>query len=154
MYDPEPGRARDVLALVNEIPLAFFRLSAFAGEMFADLGLGPPERGALRTLFVDGQRSAPDFAMRKPVSREIVEPLLDGLVARGLVRTEPSPEAGQPKIYVLTQQGIDVCVEIQRRELDVIDRLIPKTGEADFGKAAAALAALNTVLGEDLDARR
>jgi DNA-binding MarR family transcriptional regulator len=154
MYDPAPSRARDVLSVINEIPRAFFRLSAIAEELFVDMGLGAPERGALRDLFVEGESAAPDLARRKAVTRQAVQATLDGLVAKGLVRTEINPRHKRSKHYVLTQAGIEACVEIQRREMEKIASLVQGTGEADFAKAASALAALNDVLAKDLDARR
>jgi DNA-binding MarR family transcriptional regulator len=154
MYEPAPGRDRDVLALINEIPRAFFRLSAMAEGLFADLGLGPPERGTLRDLFVEGESAAPDLARRKAVSRQAVQAVLDGLVAKGLVRAEINPRHKRSKLYVLTKAGIETCVELQRREMEKISSLVGGAGEADFAKAAAALSALNTVLAQDLDTRR
>lgn len=154
MYDPDPGRNRDVLSLINEIPRAFFRLAAIAEELFADMGLGPPERGTLRDLFVEGESAAPDLARRKAVSRQAVQAVLDGLVAKGLVRTEINPRHKRSKHYVLTQAGIEACVEIQRREMEKIASLMGGAGDADFANAAAALAALNAVLAEDLNKRR
>ena len=153
MYDPDPGRARDVLALVNEIPRAFFRLSAIAADLFLDLGLGPSERGALRDLFVDGENSAPELARRKAISRQAVQRVLDGLVAKGLVRSETNPRHKRSKLYVLTPAGIEICVEIQRREVEKIASLIDGTGDADFATAAEALTALNAVLAGELGAR-
>lgn len=154
MYDPSPGRNRDVLALVNEIPRAFFRLSAIAEELFADLGLGPPERGTLRDLFVEGESSAPDLARRKAISRQAVQRVLDGLVAKGLVRAQINPRHKRSKHYVLTQLGIDTCVEIQRRELEKIASVIDAASSADFAAAADALADLNALLAKHLEPRR
>lgn len=154
MYDPGPIPARDVLALVNEIPRAFFRLSAIAGDLFADLGVGGPERGVLRELFIEGEGAAPDFARRKAVTRQGMQAILDRLVAKGLVRSEINPRHKRSKNYVLTQAGIETCVEIQRRELEKIGELMREAPGADFAAAAAALAALNTVLAGDLDRRR
>ena len=154
MYEPAPGRNRDVLSLINEIPRAFFRLSAVAEDLFADLGVGPSERGVLRDLFVEGESAAPELARRKAVSRQAVQHVLDGLVAKALVRPEANPRHKRSKHYVLTKAGIDMCVEIQRREMEKIAALADELGEADFAKAAGALAALNAALASALDARR
>lgn len=153
MYDPGPIPARDVLTLINEIPRAYFRLSAIADELFADLGLGGPERGTLRELFVEGESSAPEFARRKAVSRQAVQSTLDGLVAKGLVRTEINPRHKRSKLYVLTAKGIEMCVELHRRELSKISALLEKTAPADYRRAAEAVSVLNEILARDLDAR-
>lgn len=154
MYDPAPGRARDVLSVINEIPRAFFRLSAIAEDLFADLGLGPAERSKLRELFVEGESTAPDLARRRAVSRQAVQAVLDRLVVKGLVRTEINPRHKRSRHYVLTQAGIETCVEIQRREMEKIASLLHGAGDADFARAAEALAALNALLAADLDQRR
>jgi len=153
MYDPDPGPARDVLALVNEVPRAFFRLSAIADDLFADLGVGAPERGVLRDLFVEGEGSAPEFARRRPVSRQAMQAVLDRLVEKGLVRAEANPRHKRSMNYVLTAAGIDICVELQRRELAKIESLVARIGPADFAAAAAALAAINRAVAADLDRR-
>ncbi len=154
MYDPGPIPARDVLALVNEIPRAFFRLSAIADSLFSDLGVGGPERGVLRDLFVEGEGAAPDFARRKAVSRQAMQAVLDSLVEKGLVRTEINPRHKRSKHYVLTKAGIEACVEIQRRELEKISALMNPAPPADFAAAAAAVAALNAILAAEIDSRR
>lgn len=154
MYDPGPGRARDILALVNEVPRLFFRLAAIAEDLFADLGVTPPERGVLRDLFVEGQSSAPELARRCAKSRQAVQPILDSLVAKGLVRTEANPRHKRSQHFVLAPQGIETCVEIQRREMTQIATLMEGAGSTDFAAAAAALSALNELLASELDARR
>lgn len=154
MYDPGPIPARDVLALINEIPRAFFRLSAIADELFADLGVAGPERGVLRDLFVEGEGAAPEFARRKAVTRQAVQTVLDRLVEKGLVRAEINPRHKRSMNYVLTKAGIEICVELQRRELDKISTLMKSAPPADFAAAAAAVATLNAVLSADLDGRR
>ena len=154
MYDPDPSPERDVLATINEIPKAFFRLSAIAESLFADLGVGPAERGILRDLFIEGEATAPDMARRKPVTRQSIQPVLDGLVAKGFVRTVDNPRHKRSKLYSLTQAGVTRCVELQTRELAVIREMIGDIGEKDFAAAAAALRAMNSRLDEKISQAR
>lgn len=151
MYDPGPSPEADVLATINEVPRAFFRLVAVADEIFRDLGVGPPERGVLRELFVEGQDTAPSLARRKPVSRQAMQTILDGLAAKGLVKIEENPRHKRSKFYCLSQQGIDLCVELQRRELAAIRGMIGEAAPADFAAAAAALKTLNELLAKKLN---
>ncbi len=150
MYDLEPSPERDVLAAVNEVPRAFFRLAAMAQNIFTDLGVSPGERGVLRELFVDGQDTAPSLAQRKPVSRQAMQAILDGLVAKGLVRIDDNPRHKRSKLYRLAPQGIDLCVELQKREIAAIRELMDEAPEADFAAAAAALQTLNRLLARKL----
>ncbi|MEZ5927561.1 MAG: helix-turn-helix domain-containing protein [Parvularculaceae bacterium] len=151
MYELEKSPEGDVLAMINEVPKAFFRLSAIAETVFADLGVSASERGVMRTLFIDGERTAPDLARMKPVTRQAAQSVLDGLVAKGLVEAIDNPRHKRSKLYVLTRDGIDLCVRLQDRELDAIRALLPTAGAADFAGAAEALRVLSEALAARLD---
>lgn len=153
MYEPDPGPASDVLATVNEVPKAFFRLAAISEPLLADFGITPPERGTLRDLFLEGEATAPDIARRKPVKRQSIQPVLDGLVAKGLVRAFENPKHKRSMLYALTREGVDLCVEIQTRELAVIRELLDNMAADDFAAAARALKAMNARLEDKIVTR-
>ncbi len=150
MYEPEPGPERDALAVINEIPRAFFRLSAVAETVFGELGISAPERGVMRDLFIEGEATAPDLAQRKPVTRQSIQPVLDSLVAKGFVRTRENPRHKRSRLYALTQSGIEHCVEVQKRELVAIREMIAEMNAVDFAAAAAVLQAMNERLAEKI----
>lgn len=154
MYDPDPGPESDVLATINEVPKAFFRLSAIAETVFADLGVSGAERGVLRDLFIEGEATAPEMARRKPVTRQSIQPVLDGLVEKGFVRAIDNPSHKRSKLYSLTPEGIAHCVELQKRELAAIRDMLAGMSKADFAAAAAALKAMNSRLDEKINAAR
>lgn len=154
MYDPDPGPESDVLATINEVPKAFFRLSAIAETVFADLGVSGAERGVLRDLFIEGEATAPEMARRKPVTRQSIQPVLDGLVGKGLARTVDNPRHKRSKLYSLTPSGVARCVELQKRELAVIRDMLAGMSKADFAAAAEALKAMNSRLDEKINAPR
>jgi DNA-binding MarR family transcriptional regulator len=151
MYDPGPSLEGDVLAAINEIPRAFFRLAAVAEEVFADLGVSAAERGVMRELFIEGQDTAPSLARKKPVSRQSMQTVLDSLAAKGLVCVAVNPRHKRSKFYCLSQEGIALCVELQQRELSAIRELIAGAAPSDFAAAAGALKVLNDVLARRLD---
>jgi DNA-binding MarR family transcriptional regulator len=139
MYDPDPGPEADILATINEVPRAFFRLSAIAEQVFGDLGVTGAERGVMRHLFVEGEATAPDLARSKPVTRQSMQAILDGLVAKGFAISESNPRHKRSKLYALTPTGVALCVEIQKRELAAIRELMAGADGADFAAAANAL---------------
>lgn len=151
MYDIGKSPESDVLALVNEVPTAFFILGAVADILFADLGVSGPERGVLRDLFVDGERTAPELARRKSVTRQAAQAVLDELVDKGYVATAHNPRHKRSKLYVLTPEGIDLCVRIQELELREIRRILPGVKPLDFAGAAETLRTLSDVLRRRLD---
>jgi DNA-binding MarR family transcriptional regulator len=146
MYDPEPSPEADILAAINEVPQAFFRLAAIADEILGDLGVTAPERNAMRHLFVEGEATAPDLARRKPVTRQSMQAILDGLVAKGIAGAQHNPRHKRSKLYALTPRGVALCVEIQKRELSAIRELMAGVDSADFAAAATALRAMNARL--------
>ncbi len=148
MYEPDPGPERDILATINEVPRAYFHLLAIAEAMFADLGISVAERGIMRDLFHEGESTAPDIARRKPVSRQAVQAVLDGLAARGLVSASENPRHKRSSLFALTRQGIEICVELQRRELVAVREIMAGVDPADFAAATRALRVLNGRLNE------
>lgn len=154
MYDPDPSPESDVLATINEVPKAFFRLTAVAETLFADLGVSAPERGIMRDLFIEGEATAPEMARRKPVTRQSIQPVLDALVEKGLVSADANPRHKRSKLYSLTPSGIERCVELQKRELSVIRDMLNGMSPADFAAAAEALKAMNARLDEKISAAR
>lgn len=151
MYDIGKSPEGDVLALINEVPTAFFRLSAVAETIFADLEVSGPARGVLRDLFIDGERTAPELARRKSVTRQAAQAVLDDLVAKGYVRATENPRHKRSKLYVLTPEGIDLCVKIQELELQEIRCILPSVGLHDFAAAAETLRTLSDVLQRLID---
>lgn len=151
MYEPDPSPEADILAFINEAPFCHFRLTAAAERLLADLGVEAPARSVLRDLFFDGEQTAPDIARKRPVTRQAVQPVLDNLIARGFVSTKPNPRHKRSKLYLLTPAGIELCVEIQRRELAAIRDRLARAGDADFAAATKAIRTLNNVLKDYLD---
>ncbi|MBY0423098.1 MAG: MarR family transcriptional regulator, partial [Parvularculaceae bacterium] len=153
MYEPEPSPAADVLRLVNEAPRCFFLLSAMAEHVYAELGVGGPERGVLRDLFLEGAQSVPEIARRRPRTRQAVQQVVARLLEKGLVEVAQNPRHRRSKLFVLTKKGIALCVEMQERDLDEIRRIAARRGFGDAAAAADVLARLNAALAEELAAR-
>lgn len=144
------GHSRQsILELIDEIPVAFFRLSAMAERLHGDLGVGGPHRSILKILFVDGEQTAPDLARRKLVTRQAIQPHLDDLQAKGFVAAVDNPRHRRSNLYSLTKSGIDLCVAIQKRELEELEAWVPDMDPAALASALKAVRDLN----EALDAR-
>ena len=154
MYEPDPSPQAAVLAVINEVPGTFFRLSAIAGTLFADLGVTGPERGAMRHLFIEGEATAPELAARKHVSRQAMQAALDGVVAKGFSRAGATPRHTRSQLYSLTPGGVAVCVEMQRRELSAIRDYMGDIVAADFAAAAEALRKINATIDRRLASAR
>ena len=150
MYQPDPGPEADVLRLVNAVPKAFFHLAAIAERTYADLGVGGPERGVLRDLFLDGAQTVPDLARKRHVSRQAIQQVVAQLLAKALIEFERNPRHKRSQLFVLTKKGLDLCVTLQERDLAEIRRIMRRTGLDDAATAAAVLEQLNAALAEEL----
>ncbi|MEQ1930468.1 MAG: MarR family transcriptional regulator [Parvularculaceae bacterium] len=143
---------RSILGFIDEVPYAFFRLSALAERLHADLGVSGPHRGVLKALFLDGEQTAPDLARRKLVTRQAIQPIVDDLVSRGLIAAEDNPRHRRSQLYSLTKKGIEACVTIQEREIAEIERLTPDLDAGSLDSALSVIRQLNEALLERLDA--
>ncbi len=149
MYSEGDTPQQTALEFIDEIPTAFFRLSAMAEKLHRDLGVGGPHRGILKALFLDGEQTAPDLARRKMVTRQAIQPYLDALLAQGFIAAIDNPRHRRSSLYSLTKSGIDLCIAIQKREFDELQSW---GAQLDQGAIRTALKALRE-LNEALDAR-
>lgn len=154
MYEPPESLQGALLRLIEEVPPAFFKLTAMAERLHEDIGIAGPGRGTLRSLFLDGEQTAPELARRRPVSRQAIQPILDELVSRGLVAARDNPKHRRSKLYAITKDGIDLCVRIQQRELEELNLVTPDIDQAKLVAAVEAMRILNNALSDRLDIPR
>jgi len=149
MYSEGDTPQQAALEFIDEIPTAFFRLSAMAERLHRDLGVGGPHRGILKSLFLDGEQTAPDLARRKMVTRQAIQPYLDELMAQGFIAAVDNPRHRRSSLYSLTKAGIELCVAIQKREFEELESWGAQLDPAAIRAALKAVRELN----EALDAR-
>lgn len=153
MYPLPPSPETNMLRFAEGAVALYFKLSAVAGRMHEDLGLTGGMRAMLRELFLDGHQTAPEIARRKSVSRQAVQPHLDGLVRLGFVRSIPNPRHKRSKLYEVTPRGIDVCVTMQGREIAKLKKAAAGFDPADVRAGLRTIEAMNKALTDYLDGR-
>ena len=141
MADPDQAREKitQIAAVIDHTRALFHRLSAVADAVHRVAGLRAGPRGVLQDLYQNGPRTVPDMARARPVSRQHIQVLVNGLLERGEVELLPNPAHARSKLVALTDVGMASFDAIRHREAGVLERLPVEAGTDELGEAANVL---------------
>jgi DNA-binding MarR family transcriptional regulator len=103
-------------ALTEEVVATFHRLRATSEQLHGDGDSSAGRRGVLRELARVGPRTVPDMARSRPVSRQYMQVLVDGLAADGLVKLVHNPAHARSHLVQLTAAGRRMLAASDARE--------------------------------------
>lgn len=126
-------------ALIGETTALFHRLKAVAEEVHRQGGVSAGRRGLLRSLAREGPRTVPQLARARPVSRQLVQSLVNGLLDDGYVESLPNPAHRRSHLLRLTTAGERFVTDMERRERELLSGLRMDVGRAELEAAAATL---------------
>lgn len=109
------GPTAEMGRLLLELTYTFFRSRAASDRIAEALGQSSGRFGLLRTLVRDGPTTVADIARSRPVARQGVQRLADGLAAEGLVVYVPNPRHRRSDLVRITPKGERVCREMAHR---------------------------------------
>ena len=101
MKDPDV----DLYKLILEIRATAEDLNAISLSVNEAAGITAAERTVLEALFGRDERTVPQIAKAKHVSRQHVQLLVDGLSAKNLVRHADNPGHKRSKLILITETG-------------------------------------------------
>lgn len=117
--------------LILEIRSTYDDLKALSDAMNQDVGLSSASRDVVESLYGRDNRTVPEIAKAKSVSRQHIQLLVDGLVAKGLVEFHNNPSHKRSKLVILTASGRQLFDHIRSREAEKMATLSTKLdGEA------------------------
>ena len=119
---------RPARQLVAEAAGLNFDLTALAARLHGDGDVSAGRRAILANLRDLGSQTVPDLASLRPVSRQYVQKLVDGLAADGLVASAPNPRHRRSPFYELTALGWRRLEEMDAREEPLVDHLEESLG--------------------------
>lgn len=125
---------REISELFDESVRFYLRLSALAAKMHGEGPLSGPRRTVLVSLHRSGPRTVAQLAREREQSRQRFQPLVNALIADGLLHAAPNAAHKQSPLIVLTAKGrravqrIHAIEQAWRPRLDVT---IPKARLAD-----------------------
>jgi DNA-binding MarR family transcriptional regulator len=140
MTQPRTGRVRrhrhsqewwrELDAFFEESVRVYLRLSALAAKMHGAGPLSGPRRTVLIGLARSGPQTVAQMARQREQSRQRFQPLVNALLADGLVRTVPNPAHKLSPLIALTPKGAAMVDRVRQTEVEWRPRL-----QVDVSKA-------------------
>ena len=93
------------------------------------------------------------MARARPVSRQYIQTLVNGLAAEGLVEFQDNPAHKRSSLVQLTSKGQDLLDQMNRRSTKLLGKLPITATEKDLQTAAAVLRAVREQFESKLWAR-
>lgn len=141
MREPDPTVA--VLGqVIDEVRLVFHRLKAAAERVHGEGERSAARRGVLLDLHRCGPRTVPQMASSRPVSRQHIQVVVNGLIDDGLVELAPNPAHTRSHLVRLTESGAERVRAIIDRETAIFRRLDLKCSRVQLVETARVLAQL------------
>jgi DNA-binding MarR family transcriptional regulator len=147
--------ADDLIQLTRLVRLCFQRLKTLGDELHADLGLNSSLRAILEAASEVGNRTVPQIASAKSVSRQHIQKHVDMLIDSGHIAVRANPAHKRSPFIVLTSKGAKAFSEMKRREGEIVSTLLAQTDLAQLPRTIAQLRqfteALKAFISEDKD---
>jgi DNA-binding MarR family transcriptional regulator len=106
----------EVARLFEESVLLYLRLNAWAARFYGKGQLSGPRRTVLVSLERSGPQTVAQMARRRSQSRQRFQPLVDALVADGLLEAVANPAHRQSPLIELTARGRKMVDRIHKIE--------------------------------------
>jgi DNA-binding MarR family transcriptional regulator len=108
----------------GETVLLFFRLTILAdqihGKGSGTSNITAGRRGILRELYGAGPRTIPQIARARPVTRQLIQSLVKGLMEDKLVLYIPNPVHKRSHLVALTKEGKTAVEQMMASELNAL----------------------------------
>ena len=142
MVDKTSVKEKQVL--FSEVVSLFHRLKAVATEIHEDAEVTATMRGVLNELAKSGPNTVPRMARRRPVSRQHLQSIVNGLLKRDLVSYRENPDHKTSRLVALTTAGREVVDRMRERESLLLRRFRPSKGADSLRVTCEVLAEVRT----------
>lgn len=139
----------DAVALIVAIAAAFHKMSAAGRRVGAVAPGGGGTWGLLRSLATQGPQTVPALARARPVARQRIQTVVDGLAAEGLVVLTDNPRHKRSRLVALTPAGAAAFAAMDQRVREIGAEL---TADFDPTELATTIGTLRAFAAR-LDAR-
>ncbi len=126
----------DLAPIVSRISRLYSLLKAASDEMHAEIGVTASMRNVMTLLATAGDRTVPELARERAVSRQHVQSVINDLLAAGLVRPAPNPSHRRSPRLALTDEGLRRLRMVSEREAQTLSRIAPAVSHLDLAAAA------------------
>lgn len=131
------ARAAALGALFDEVVALYHRLTADAAAIHGAGARSGPRRTVLAALARSGPQTVAHMARARAQSRQRFQPLVNSLMADGLVEAQPNPVHARSPLIALTAQGRRAVNQMMQTEEGLRTALRPTASPASITRAAA-----------------
>jgi len=124
----------------------FHKLGHGVSQLHRDAGINGGMRAVLESVISGGPQTVPQMARSRPVSRQHIQGLVNGLLDAGLAEYAPNPAHKRSKLVVATTQGRAAFAAMRERETEAFAQLTLPCTAADLAAADRVLRAVIGVL--------
>ena len=128
----------------------YLRLTADAAAIHGRGELSGPRRTLLLALARSGPRTVAHLARARAQARQRIQPIINGLVAEGLVTLRPNPAHQRSPLVALTAEGRRAVRRIETIERRLRAALKPSSSAQSVRQAARVLDDVREALERDL----
>ena len=140
-----PGE-RELLPLLLAAGATFHKMRHLGRRVGAVSEEGGGVWGLMRSLALDGPQTVPQLARARPVTRQHIQTLVNGLLDDGLVRLIDNPRHKRSRLVALTAAGKRRYEKLDQAVLALTRRLAPAISAEECAAALRVLARINEAL--------
>jgi DNA-binding MarR family transcriptional regulator len=133
-------------ALTEEVVGTFHRLRAISESLHGEGEASAGRRGVLRGLVRIGPQTVPDMARARPVSRQYMQVLVDGLIQDGLVELVNNPAHARSHLVKITAEGRKFLDASDAKEVAIFDALAAGFDARELERATILLRSVRDAL--------
>lgn len=130
-----------VQTVVDETIALQHWLAWVSDQIYGDDARGAARRWTLRRVR-DAPHTVPQLARVRAVRRQSLQPVVDALLADGLVELRPNPAHARSELVALTRRGAELVDRMDRVDERVLRAVARGLRERDLETTAATLRAL------------
>ena len=134
--------AHEIERLIGLVRQSFQRLKRVGDGLHADLGINASSRAILEDITLNGERTVPQIAASKEVSRQHIQKIVDALIDLGCVTAKPNPDHQRSPFIALTAAGKRKFAEARKREAVVLAKLAMSLKASNVSDGCRALQSL------------
>jgi len=128
-----------LMTVFDETRALFHRLKLVVEQIHAEDHMTGGLRGVLRGLLAQGPQTVPQMARARPTSRQHIQVLVNQLKQMGLVELVENPAHKRSRLVSLTTAGKQRIEAMNRRELELVEKLSVGISEKNLYAAANTL---------------
>ena len=149
---PAAGNRADLFSLFKETVSLYHRLTAAASAIHRRGVLSGPRRTVLVALSQSGPQTVARLARTRAQARQRLQPLVNGLIQKGLAKAVENPMHLQSPLIVLTAKGEKEVRQILAREAGLQSRLRLHSSARSVATAVAVLREVRGAIEQQLPA--